>query len=407
MYEDMTYETILSSMLATALAQNANLDSREGSVLWLGQAPAAVELTNLYIALDNVLTQTFADTAARAYLIRRAAERGLEPYDASAAVLELTVTPATAELEEGDRFSIGDLNYYISEIYGDGVYAITCETAGEAGNDYSATCVPIEYIPGLETCTVTALLIPGEDEEDTEEFRQRYFDSLQSTAFGGNRADYLETVSAISGVGGVKIYRAWNGGISPSELVPPDGTEDWIAALESAGETDADMLAWLQNIYTMAAAQLLTAGGVVRLVILDSTYSAPSDELIELVQTTLDPTQNAGEGYGLAPIGHVVIVEGAEEAAIAVEFTLTCDEGYDWSTLEDSIAEAVEAYLLELRESWADEDYLTVRISQIESHILGVTGVLDISGTTLNGGTANIVLDEDAIPVLESIGEAE
>lgn len=407
MYEDMTYETILSSMLATALAQNANLDSREGSVLWLGQAPAAVELTNLYIALDNVLTQTFADTAARAYLIRRAAERGLEPYDASAAVLELTVTPATVELEEGDRFSIGDLNYYISEIYGDGVYAITCETAGEAGNDYSATCVPIEYIPGLETCTVTALLIPGEDEEDTEEFRQRYFDSLQSTAFGGNRADYLETVSAISGVGGVKIYRAWNGGISPSELVPPDGTEDWIAALESAGETDADILTWLQNIYTMAAAQLLTAGGVVRLVILDSTYSAPSDELIELVQTTLDPTQNAGEGYGLAPIGHVVIVEGVSETAIAVEFALTYDDGYDWDTVEDAVTEAVEDYLLELREAWADEDYLTVRISQIESHILDVTGVLDISGTTLNGGTANIVLDEDAIPVLESIGEAE
>ena len=61
MYEDMTYETILKSMLAAALAQDADLDSREGSILWLGQAPAAAELAKLYIALDHVLDQSFAD----------------------------------------------------------------------------------------------------------------------------------------------------------------------------------------------------------------------------------------------------------------------------------------------------------------------------------------------------------
>ena len=51
---------------------------------------------------------------------------------------------------------------------GNGKYEITCETTGEAGNDYGATVIPIEYVDGLETCTITALLIPGEDEEDTE-----------------------------------------------------------------------------------------------------------------------------------------------------------------------------------------------------------------------------------------------
>jgi uncharacterized phage protein gp47/JayE len=121
------------------------------------------------------------------------------------------------------RFSIGELNYYVSAERGEGVYEITCETPGEAGNDYGATVIPIEYIEGLETCTVTALLIPGEDEEDTEVFRQRYFDSLNAQAFGGNRIDYIEKVNAIPGVGGVKVYRAWNGDIRPAELVPPEG----------------------------------------------------------------------------------------------------------------------------------------------------------------------------------------
>ena len=77
MYEHITYEGLIKRMMDRVLASNKNLDSREGSLLWYGQAPAAVELQNLYIALDTVLRETFADTASREYLILRAKERGL------------------------------------------------------------------------------------------------------------------------------------------------------------------------------------------------------------------------------------------------------------------------------------------------------------------------------------------
>ena len=95
MYEAQTYEAILSRMLQKALSINGNLDTREGSLVWCGDAPAAVELQNLYIALDTVLNETFADTATRPYLILRAAERGLKPQPASPAVLQLSITPTT------------------------------------------------------------------------------------------------------------------------------------------------------------------------------------------------------------------------------------------------------------------------------------------------------------------------
>lgn len=49
MYEAQTYEVILARMLQKALSVNSNLDTREGSLVWLGNAPAAVELQNLYI----------------------------------------------------------------------------------------------------------------------------------------------------------------------------------------------------------------------------------------------------------------------------------------------------------------------------------------------------------------------
>jgi len=55
MYERITYEELVKRMINRALESNKNLDSREGAILWLAEAPAAVELQNLYIALDNVL----------------------------------------------------------------------------------------------------------------------------------------------------------------------------------------------------------------------------------------------------------------------------------------------------------------------------------------------------------------
>lgn len=400
MYEGITYELLLERMLKKALETNSKLDTREGSLIWLGQAPAAVELQNLYIALDTVLNETFADTASRDYLILRAAERGISPQKATPAILEMTITPATLSLEMGERFSIGDLNYFVSKELGGGKYEITCEEAGEAGNDYTGTMIPIEYVEGLETCTVTALLVPGEDDEDTEVFRKRYFDGLNAQAFGGNRTDYLEKINAISGVGGVKVYRAWNGDIRPAELMPPDGTGTWIEQVSAP----APVKAWLQKVFTAANTRKLTVGGTVKVVIIDSTFSTPSEALIDLVQTAVDPMENAGEGVGIAPIGHVVTVEGVLDETVDVAFDLTYQNEWDWEAVKPYVLETINRYFKELAETWADqEEPLVVRISQLESRILSVSGILDISNTTINEEAANYPLPLDHIPVLGSV----
>jgi uncharacterized phage protein gp47/JayE len=398
MYEDVTYEVLVKRMMERALASNKSLDSREGSLLFLGEAPAAVELQNLYIALDNILKETFADTASREYLILRAKERGLSPTPATPAVLEMTITPETLTLDMGERFSIGELNYYVSKDNGGGVYEITCETAGEAGNDYDRTVIPIEYVEGLETCKITARLIPGEDEEDTEVFRQRYFNSLNLQAFGGNRADYLEKVNAIPGVGGVRVYRAWNSSIAPAELIPPEEAGEWLDGLT---DVPATILTWLQVVYNAGKNSLLTVGGTVKLVIIDSTFSVPSDTLVDTVQTAIDPTQNAGEGVGLAPIGHVVKVFPVAGETLDLSFSMYFQRNWSWEDVEPYAKEAIESYFLELAQGWADQDEaLTVRISQLESRLLSVPGVLDIASTKINGEAANFQLPLDSIPIL-------
>lgn len=403
MYEDLTYESILERMLQFIRQQDRSLDTREGSVSWYGSAPSAVEFQNLYLALDNVLNQTYPDTASRPYLIRRAKDRLLSPYPASPAVLELTITPAGLTLPEGARFSIGELNYAATQNMGEGRYQITCETPGSAGSSPAGEVIPIEYIPGLASCAVTALLIPGEDEEDTEAFRQRYFDSLEAQAFSGNRADYLEKVNAIPGVGGVRIHRAWNSGIRPAELLPPEGAADWLAELSAP----AEILSWLQSLYAAAAGRKLTVGGTVRLTLIDSTFSPPSAALLERVQTAIDPTQNAGEGYGLAPVGHVVWVTGVRSAQVDLTFQMACSGGWRWEDVQPAARQAVQAYFLELAQSWARDDGqnqpLVVRVSQIESRLLDLEGVLDVAGTRINGQAANLTLEADQIPTLGSL----
>ena len=398
MFEAQTYEVILDRMLRKALETNPNLDSREGSLLWLGQAPAGVEFQNLYIGLDTVLQETFADTATRPYLIQRAAERGLSPTPATAAVLELTTTPESLKLKMGERFSIGELNYSITKEVGTGRYEITCETTGEAGNDYGGTVIPIEYVEGLETCTVSALLIPGEDEEDTELFRQRYFNSLNLQAFGGNKADYLEKVNKIPGVGGVKVYRAWNSNIPPATLIPPEGAEAWV---DSLPQLQPDIAVWLQTVLQAGKNKLLTVGGTVKLVIIDSTFSPPSDTLVDRVQTAIDPTQNAGEGYGLAPIGHVVNVFPVATTTVDLEFAIYYKRGWGWDDVRPQVETVIQGYFTDLAKSWADaEEALIVRISQIESRLLDVEGILDVANTKINGHDTSYQIPLDTIPKL-------
>jgi len=345
MFEHMTFEVILQRMLDRV---PQNLDKREGSIIYNALAPAAVELQNMYIELDWILNQSFADTAQREYLIKRCAERGIYPEEATKAILK---GEFNIDVPIGSRFSLDNLNYRAIAKISDGVFQMECETPGEIGNQKLGTLIPIDYIDGLSTAELTAVLIPGEDEEDTEVLRQRYFNSLESQSFGGNIADYKEKTKQLPGVGGVKVYPVWNG------------------------------------------------GGTVKLVIIDSTYNVPSSTLIDAVQTAVDPIQNQGKGVGIAPIGHVVTVEGVSATTININTNITYQEGWTWADIEPYVHKAIDDYFHELAASWENENNLIVRISQIETRILNIAGVVDIENTTINGQAQNFVLGADNIPV--------
>ena len=343
----ITYEEILERMLARI---PEGFDKREGSIIFDALAPAAVELQLLYLDLENLIKETFADSASREFLMRRARERGIIPYPSSFAILKAVAKPSDVEIPRGSRFNLEDLNYKIIEKIGPGLYQVECESPGSLGNKYFGTLIPIEYIDGLESIEITELLIAGEDDEDTESIRTRYFDSFDSKAYGGNIKDYIQKTNAIAGVGATKVTPVWKG------------------------------------------------GGTVLLTILDADFNRATETLIKKVQEEIDPEPQS-KGLGIAPIGHRVTVRTADEVKVNIKTKIS------WKADKDlnQVKEIINTYLAELRKTWDKEENLIVRISQIESRILGLEGVLDIGKTQINGKEENLVIDRYGLPVIGDV----
>lgn len=348
----MTFEEILKRALSRV---PNDMDKREGSPIYLALAPACFELAEAYMQIEAIRDMTFADTSKGEDLTRRCAERGIYRKNATHALRKGVFNTS---VPIGARFRIEETTYSVVRKIDSTSYELQCEQYGRIGNDYVGTLLPIEYIKGLMSAELTDILVPGEEVEADESLRKRYFESLESEAYGGNIADYKNKTKAIDGVGGVKVYPVWNG------------------------------------------------GGTVKLVIVDTEYNKPNPTLIEKVQTLIDPVQNQGEGRGIAPIGHVVTVEGVQETNITIASQITLQEGYEWEDVEEGIKKAIRDYFKELCKTWEEAGGLVIRISYIETRILGVTGVLDIQNTLLNEQGQNLVLEVNHIPVLGGITQS-
>ena len=354
-----------------------SLDKREGSIIYDALAPACYELAEYYMELKKMLENTFASTANNEYLDLRVAEQGLERYAASYAVKRgdfLTSSGNPAVIPIGSRFSVIsdtlNLNYEVTEAYRDefgavvpGAYRMTCEEIGTQGNSYTGPLIPITFIPNLKTATLSDLLVPARDEETDDELRDRYFLTINDKPFGGNLAQYNEVLKGIDGVGAVQIYPVWNG------------------------------------------------GGSVKLSVIDAEYNIITNDFITTLQNMIDPTPQ-GTGLGLAPIGHTVTVTTPTEKIIDITATVALENGYTLGQVTPLIEEAIESYLLGLREIWGISDdfnnySLAVYIARINAAVLGVAGIANVTGTTINGLASDLILTQDAttqeLPVLGTV----
>lgn len=332
-------------------------DKRQGSLIYDALAPNAAETAQFYADLDMLADRTFADTAMGEDLTRRAAERGIQRKGAVKATFYgrfLDAEGAEYPVELGTRFALEDLKYSVLAREADGRYVLECETEGACGNAYLGELLPLETMPDLAKAALEELRTDGEDAEGDEELRKRYFASFDADAFGGNIADYKRRVNAMQNVGGLKVYPAWKG------------------------------------------------GGTVKLVLIDQGWRKPTETELAALQKQIDP-ESKGEGYGIAPIGHRVTVEGVTEVLCNISLRLSLAEGATKESVLAKLTEGFSAYFEELRKGWADNDFLTVRISHLESRALETDGIVDASDCSINGGSGNRILGANEVPVLGKI----
>lgn len=375
--DEQDYEYILARYLGNV---RDDVDKREGSIIWDSGAPLCIELAIAYMYIQSMILNCFAASAPSPYLEMRCEEQGITRDPATYAKRLGVFTNGQGgpySVAMGTEFSTVDetnlVNFTVTEVYtinGEtvpGSYILTCNEIGEIGNQYFGEIVPVYNLQGLATATLSDVLIPGEEEQDIEDLRQKYFDVVNQKAFGGNITEYREFVTSLDGVGTCQVYPAWNG------------------------------------------------GGTVKISFIDSQYNKPSSKLIEEVQQATDPHYNdeyAGKGLGTAPIGHVVTIVGPENYTVNIDAQIEVENGRTLQQVIPGIQTNLQSYFLSLRQKWAEatdlnEYSLEIFYERVKSTILNSAGVKNIKSCTINKLEKDIILQEDEnkqeIPIIGDV----
>ncbi|SDD75651.1 Uncharacterized phage protein gp47/JayE [Paenibacillus sp. UNCCL117] len=342
MYEQQTYEALLRRMLDRV---PADIDKREGSVIFDALAPASAELAQAYADLEGALRLGFAGTSSGEWLERRTEEMGVYRRAATKAVRSAAFN---VEVSAGSRFYAGGL--YFRALEAGQTVRLEAETAGSAGNMPFGALQPVELIPGLTSAVLGAVLIPGEDEESDASLLQRYRQQTMRPATSGNKSHYVQWAGEVPGVGASKVFPLWAG------------------------------------------------PGTVKVVIVDAEYAPASAALVEEVQRHIDP-EPSGTGEGKAPIGARVKVVSAAAKPIGVAATVVLAQGYTVQQVTTAFAAAMTAYLKEIAFA-----VTYVSIARVGMLLLDIPGVLDYSALKLNGASGNVAVAAEEIPVLGTVG---
>lgn len=350
---NLNYEELFERSISRISSEVAKF---EGTLLYDAIVPCVMELWEAYLAMHELIKRVYADTAYNEYLEARCKERGIYRKEAIKAI---RLARFNIDVPVGSRWTKEELVYTVIENLDNHNSKVECDVTGAIGNHYTGEMKNMDGIEGVTYAELTDVIVAGEDVEDDESLRKRYFSSFEPEAFGGNVKDYQEKVKNLSGVGQVKVFPVWNG------------------------------------------------GGTVKLLLLNNDNDIPSDVLISEVQTKVDPVQNQGEGLGLAPIGHVVTVESATKNIINVSFKVILKSGLSFENIKEELENVISDYFKNLRKTWSEIDNIIVRISQIESKVLDLPGVLDVYDTKLNNNMSNLSLNDYEVPFLGEVSSYE
>jgi len=360
MFENVTVESIKQNILGRL---TTTLQTREGSFTNDVISAMAAEICACYHKMDEFLPAFYVDENSGEFIDKQASIVGVIRKAGTYSTCEITFTGTDgATVPAGAPFyTAAGLTFMLSEAVtvSEGA-AVGILTAAEVGDIYNIgegeIVSTLKNYSGIASYT-NAAAAGGSDQESDEALLARYLERMQRSATSGNPYHYQLWAGQVSGIGAARVISKWNG------------------------------------------------AGTVK-VVLASDDMEPPDESIVTACAEYIETQR--------PVGPEVTVVAAQAQEISVAATVTVDG----TTTKDAVQAALEAsvrdYLMDLS-SGAFSDNIdlqtdtlsgkayTALYNQIAFRLLSVPGVVDYSALTVNGGTTNISVAADSLPVLTGV----
>jgi uncharacterized phage protein gp47/JayE len=339
-FEGITPEYVKADIISRV---SADIDTREGSFVRDMISAAALEIAKVYQSLDAVVPIAFVDETSGEFIDKRTAEYGItrKPGAKATVTMNFTGTDGTV-IPAGKVFlTATGLQYETNEaVTVTGGTASVTATAVEIGAQYNvdagAIAIQLNSLSGLASFSNLAAANGTDAETDTALVR-RLADFLKNRGTSGNAADYRQWAMAVEGVGGAKVVPIWDG----------PGTVKVLLMGADGGPVES-------SVATACAAAIETARPI-----------GPTVTVLSAVGLDIDVTAN-------------VDIEGTTLADVKTAFET-----------------ALDAYL---KDEGASETPV-IAYYKIAYLLMAVRGVTDIVSLTVNGGTVNVSVDDDEVPV--------
>ena len=256
-------------------------------------------------------------------------------------------------IKKGDLVGTDTVNFIVQEDIiidesGQARVFVVCEEYGFVGNvpANSINKFPVS-IPGLIDVYNPEPVTNGYNSETDDELRKRYYDKLQRPGKSGNKYHYEQWAKEVVGVGDAKVFPRWNGPLT------------------------------------------------VKVVIVDANKQPANEELVGVTFNHIESQR---------PFGANVTVVSATAKQINISVDLTLIPGHLEEKVKDNIKINIAKYLQEITfKTDSTDKFIPVSFARIGSIILDTEGVMDYTNLTVNGGTSNVAIADDEVPVMGEV----
>lgn len=348
-FDSLTPESI-QDMLRAFIEDELGLYTGEGSLLQIILAPGAYVFWEGLQALRAQVPISFVDETSGRFLDKNAAGYGITRKPGTAASVLLTFTGSVGTTIPAGTLCVTQdgLGFATDEALtlgesGSGTVTATADAVGTAYNVPAGAIISMQQaVSGVTSLTNEEAAAGGTDPETDAALFARLDAYKKTPPTSGNNRHYHQWALAVNGVGAASVIRCWDG------------------------------------------------PGTVKVIIADMALRPVEEELRAEVAAYIE-TQR--------PVTAEVTVESAAGVPVEVSVTVTTDGTVSKPATEQTLTERLAEYLGEI----AFTEGAEVVYNRVLAIVMGLPGVTDCSGLTVNGGTANVPLDATQLPMLGTV----